>query len=168
MSVKVLMCGLALGIPGLCPTASAQERGADRAIDTMRAEADYLRARLARVNAEIALASYIEQNFEPELATLRGVVALADSDVKRAEDRHDWSERMLKKGFIAAAAHTADVMNLKSSRSSAEEARTELAELEGFILEETPQELRSAVEKSKSAEAVKKSAYERAQARRDD
>jgi hypothetical protein len=48
----------------------------DRPVDTMRAEAEYLRARLARVNAEIALERYTERTLE-EAEAIRGEIESA-------------------------------------------------------------------------------------------
>jgi HlyD family secretion protein len=120
------------------------------------------------VNAEIALATYIKQNFGPEIGTAKGDVALADSDLARAEDRAEWSKRMREKGFVTAAQQIADELALQRAKFTAKEARTKLGELEKFIQGNTPRELRDEVEKCRSAEADKRSTYERLQARRDD
>ncbi len=168
MSVRALMCVVAFGFFGIRPTASAQERRADRSVDSMRAEADYLRARLARVNAEIALASHMNANFEQELAMVNHEVALADLDLRRAEDRAVWSKEMRKKGFVSAASQTADELTLTRVKLDARDARKKRADLEESVLKKASQELRGDLEKAKSAEAEKKSAFEKLQTRQDD
>ncbi len=44
--------------------------------------------------------------------TVLGEIALADSELKRAEDRLDWSDRMFKKGYVSMAQNVADKVSL--------------------------------------------------------
>ncbi len=80
---------------------------------TLRAEADYHNARLARALAEIAVEEYEQSAFEQDLAAADGEVLLAESDLSRAEDRVEWARRMFDKGFVGVAQKVAEELALK-------------------------------------------------------
>src|SRR5262249_421413 len=63
------------------------------------AEDAYMNARLTREVAEIAVKEYKEGIFQQELATVEGEIALAKSDMKRAEDELEWANRIERKGY---------------------------------------------------------------------
>ena len=67
-----------------------KERLANQEIVIRGAEAAYEGARLAREVAEIALKEYLEGISPQEMATLRGEIALAESDPSSSEPRIGW------------------------------------------------------------------------------
>src|SRR4051794_19790783 len=67
------------------------------------AEADYQSAKLAREVAEIAVTEYIEGAFRQKWETVLGEIALADSERMQAEDRLEWSDHMVEKGYVSIA-----------------------------------------------------------------
>ena len=62
-------------------------------ITTQGAESSYQNAMLTRQVAEIAVNEYREGIYKQEMQTALGEIALAESDLKRAEDRLEWPRR---------------------------------------------------------------------------
>ena len=57
------------------------------------AEAAYQQSKLTREVAEIAVTEYVEGVYKQEKETIQGEIALAKSELKRAEDRLEWDPR---------------------------------------------------------------------------
>ncbi len=61
---------------------------------TRKAKAFVAIAKATRELAEIALAEYEDVNYLRDLDTVQGEIKLAESDLKRAQDRLDWARKM--------------------------------------------------------------------------
>lgn len=164
--MSLLLCVTVPGVLGLGATASAQDAKADQAIATLMAEADYLRAQLARVNAEISLAQYIHRTYPQELEALKSEFALAEAERKRAEDRLEWARRMFEKGPIPKSQQLFDKFRHDQKVFAVEQARTKLKVFAQYTKDKTIKELQSEVEKARSDESAKRSAYEEARVSR--
>ena len=81
----------------------ARARWRAQQIVTLGAEAEYQKARLDHQIAELALILYRENTDSQDLATVDGEVSLAESDLRRAEDRLEWAKRMRTKGRVSIA-----------------------------------------------------------------
>lgn len=86
------------------------------------AEADYQNAVLTREVSEIAVVEYREAVYKAEQETVLGEIALAESEKKRAEDRLEWSNRMLAKGAISEAQNIADQLSREQKNFALEQA----------------------------------------------
>src|SRR4029079_6229749 len=75
-------------------SSALQDNLKNQKIATLGAEAAFKNAKLTREVAEIAVTEYLEGILKQELETIKGEIALADSERKRAEDRIVWSDRM--------------------------------------------------------------------------
>jgi len=129
-------------------------------ITTQGAESSFLNARLTREVADIAVNEYKEGIYRQEMETAKGEIALAQSDLKRAEDRLDWSKKMLLKKYISEAANLADKLSLQKSSFSLEQAKTKLNVLNKFTYSKTIKELESEVKKTRSDELAKQATWE--------
>ena len=129
-------------------------------ITTKGAEASYQNAKLTREVAEIAVTEYIEGIFKQELETALGEIALAESDLKRSEDRLDWSNKMFSKGYISLGQNISEKLTVQKSAFSLEQAQTKRKVLEQYTKEKTIKELKSEVEKARSDELAKQSTWE--------
>ena len=129
-------------------------------ITTQGAESSYLNAKLTRQVAEIAVNEYREGIYKQEMQTALGEIALAESDLKRAEDRLEWSDKMLQKKYISTAANIADKLSLQKSRFSLEQSQTKLKVLKEYTYSKTIKELESEVKKTLSDELAKKATWE--------
>jgi multidrug resistance efflux pump len=148
------VCELDLGPPG--------QRLERLRIEAKSAEADYQNSRLKREVAEIAVIAYVEATFKPEQETLKGEIALAEADLKRAEDRLDWSRKMKDKGYVSVAQYTSDQLTLQQALFQVEQARTKRNLLEKHTTGKTIKELKSEVEKARAEEQAKKLAWDEA------
>jgi HlyD family secretion protein len=125
------------------------------------AEAAYQRARLLRQVAEMAVIEYERGIFKQELDTVRGEIALADAERKRAEDRIVWSDRMYEKGHVSKAQNIADKVSLQQKVFAFEQARTKMSVLQKYTRIKTLNALNSDLAKAKSDELAKKAVYDR-------
>ena len=96
--------------------------------------------------------------------TILGEIALAKSDLTRAEDRVEWANRMNKKGFVSAGQVKSDRLTLEKAKFVVEQVETKRTVLEKYTKDKTLKELRSEVEKARSDELAKKATWEREQA----
>jgi multidrug resistance efflux pump len=141
-------------------SSALQDNLKNQRIATLGAEAAYQQSKLTREVAEIAVTEYVEGVYKQEKETAQGEIALAKSELKRAEDRLEWSNRMLDKGYVSKAQNVADKVGLEQKKFALEQAQTKLDVLEKYTKEKTIKELKSEVEKTKSDELAKKQTYQ--------
>jgi len=148
------------------PPARERDAGSLRArwraqqIASRKAEAEFHNARLTREIAEIAVLEYAEGIYVQDIATVNGEIKLAESDLRRAEDRLDWARRMFDKGFVPPATKNSEELNLKRAVFALEQACSKKRVLVEFTKGKTIKELKSEVEKARSDELAKKAAWE--------
>jgi HlyD family secretion protein len=130
------------------------------------AQAAYRNATLAREAAELAVAEYLEGGYEQELEAVQGEIALAQSDLKRAEDRMEWSNRMLQKGYLPVARNISDRLKLQRAKFGLEQAQTKKLVLEKYTKARNAARLKGDVEKAREEESLKQAVYEREQVTR--
>ncbi|WP_406699490.1 efflux RND transporter periplasmic adaptor subunit [Singulisphaera sp. Ch08] len=136
-------------------SAALNDQLTNQYIATSGAEASYQNAKLTREVAEIAVTEYKEGVYLQELQTVKGEIALAEAERKRAEDRLEWSTRMFDKGYVSLAQRIADKVSLDQKIFAFEQATTKKSVLEKFTFDKTIKELKSDVEKAKSDELAK-------------
>ena len=105
------------------------------------------------------MVEYEEGIFKQDLATVMGEIKLAESDVSRADDRVEWSQRMYKKGYVSLATRNSELLALQKARFALEQAQTKKKVLEDFTRGKTVKELKSEVEKARSDELAKKATW---------
>jgi multidrug resistance efflux pump len=132
----------------------------NQVIATKGSEAAYQNAKLTREVAEIAVREYEQGVFKQNLATAEGEIARAESDLKRSEDRLDWSDKMLKKGYISLDQNISEKLALKRAKFALEQAQTKKSVLEVFTKDKTIKELKSEVEKARSGELARQATWE--------
>jgi len=131
----------------------------NQVIATKGADAAYQNARLTREVAEIAVQEYEEGVYKQNLESCKIDIALAESDLKRAEDRLEWSDRMYKKGYVSLGQNMSERLALQRGKFALEEAQTKLNVLEKFTRNKTVKEFKSEVEKARSDELAKQSTW---------
>ena len=139
---------------------SPQARLLAQRIATRKAKALYEIAKLNRELAEIAMDEYDGVTYPRDRVTVDGEVALAQSDLKRSEDRLDWARRMFDKGFVSQATKTAEELAHKKAIFSVEQAQSKKTVLVEYTRAKTLKELRSAVAKASSDERADHAAWE--------
>jgi hypothetical protein len=140
--------------------ARAKARWRAQQIAALKAEAHYHKARLDREIAEIKLLDYQEGALPQDLATVEGEVALAESDLSRAEDRLQWAKRMFAKGFVSQAQRISEELATRKARFTLEQAQAKKLVLVKFTKEKTVKELETDVAKARSEELARKSTWE--------
>jgi HlyD family secretion protein len=129
-------------------------------ITAAQAEASYRQAELTRQVAEVAVKEYEEGTFKQNLEVMKGNIAMAKAELKRAEDRYEWSRRMAEKKFASEAQRTSDKLNLEKAKFTLEQVNSSHAVLLNYTRPKTIKELRSEVEKARSDELAKKATLE--------
>ncbi|SIN74590.1 RND family efflux transporter, MFP subunit [Singulisphaera sp. GP187] len=141
-------------------SAALKDQLTNQYIATSGAEAAHQNAKLTREVAEIAVTEYKEGVYLQELQTVKGEIALAEAERKRAEDRLEWSKRMYDKGYVSLAQNIADKVSLDQKVFAFEQATTKKAVLEKFTYDKTLKELKSDVEKARSDELAKEQTWD--------
>ena len=80
-------------------SASLKDSLNNQKISTQQAEASFKQAFLTREVAEYAVKEYVEGVFKQDKATIEGQIALAKSDLERAIDRVEWSDKVKQAGL---------------------------------------------------------------------
>jgi HlyD family secretion protein len=137
--------------------------GKDQWTAVQKAAASYDQAGLAREVAEIAVMEYEQGIFRQSLETIQGDIAMAQAELKRAEDRHEQSQKRIRKNPLNAdgvAGANADKFSLDKARFTLEQALVSKDVLLKYTKEKTIKELRSEVEKARSDELARKRALD--------
>lgn len=142
LHLLALSCSLALGVLDPRVSPSGRDRADDRGLALKEAEADHLRARLALLDAEIALARY-DRAYEQEVASLEREITLAEVD----------------RNVLGPDARGLEV---QLAEIKAANARMKLQVLRHHTRGKRLDEIEGAIEKARKDEAVKGAAYERA------
>jgi HlyD family secretion protein len=141
-------------------SAALSDQLTSQMITTKGAEAAFQNAKLTREVGEIAVIEYVEGIFKQDLETVKGEIALAQADLKRAEDRLEWSDKMLKKGYVSLGQNISDNLTLQRAKFAVEQAQTKKDVLLTYTKHKTEKELQSEVKKSLSDELAKQSTWE--------
>jgi RNA polymerase sigma factor (sigma-70 family) len=140
-------------------TTTPRTRLREQQLATRKAKAHYEIAKLARELAEITVEEYEEVNYPRDLATVEGEVKLAETDLRRSEDRLDWARRMFDKGKLSAAQKAAEELNFQKAKFSLEQAESKRKVLVDYTRSRTIKELRSEVEKARNDQLTKEAAW---------
>jgi HlyD family secretion protein len=97
-----------------------------QALRVAQHNAEMVQTDKALQSAELALREYSEGLFHQDVKGMEGLIALAESEVKRASDRLAWSERMVGKGYASLAQVANDRVALLRATNQLREARTQL------------------------------------------
>lgn len=140
--------------------AALKDQLTNQVITTKGADAAYQNAKLTREVAEIGVTEYIEGIYKQDYATVEGEIKLAEADLKRAEDRLEWSDQMLVKGYVSLGQNISDKLTLQRAKFTLEQAQTKRNVLEKYTKEKTIKELKSEVEKARSDELAKQATWD--------
>ncbi len=127
---------------------------------TRKAKAHYQIARLTRELAELALEEYEQVGYPRELASVEGEIKLAESDLKRSEERVDWARKMFDKGYVSERQKTAEEWSLKTSKFSLEQTQTKREVLVKYSRDKTIKELQAEIKKARADEQAKQASWE--------
>ncbi|GAC1470529.1 MAG: hypothetical protein NVSMB9_15720 [Isosphaeraceae bacterium] len=141
-------------------SAALKDQLTNQEITTKGADAAYQNAKLTREVAQIAVTEYVEGIFKQDSQTFEGEIALAMSDMRRGEDRLEWSDKMLKKGYISGGQYISEKLALDRAKFSLEQAQTKKNVLQKWTKDKTIKELKSEVEKARSDELAKKATWD--------
>jgi multidrug resistance efflux pump len=136
----------------------------DRVVEA--AEAELRAARAAREVAEGEVEAFNNGTYKQELEAALGGVALAESDLARAEDRMRWSEQMFKRGYVSESENKANELALNRAKFALEQAQTHRLVLERFSKNRTLKGLKAQAEAARAAELSKVAALASAEADR--
>ncbi len=98
------------------------------------------------------------------LATIDGEIKLAEADLKRAQDRHEWADRMFDKGYVSTATKVSEEMNFRKALFALEQAQAKKDVLVRYTKFKTIKELQKEVKKARVDELEKKAVWKREEA----
>ncbi len=124
----------------------AQKIVYERALATkIKAEQDY-------AAADIAVKEYVEGTYVQEKQILETTVTIAEENLRSAQNVHEHTQRMFRKGFVTALQLEADDFAVKRSELELDSAKTALEVLKKFTRAKMVQEL-EAVRDAAAAQA---------------
>ncbi len=117
-------------------------------IKVEQARADKQKAQLDLDAAEIGLIEYRDGSLEQLRQDYREQVFLYEADIERQKDRIDWSQNMVKNGYLSEGQLILERENLKHAQINLERVRGESANLEKFSAPIQLRRLEAAVQKA--------------------
>ena len=130
-----------------------------RMVALQAALAAYQSAKITREVAEIAVIEYIEGISKQELVAVKDEIELAQSDLKRAEERLERSRRIREKGELLDHELAADENDVQQAEVRLKQASQKLTNL-GNTKDRTAQALESDLTRAKAKEATSRTTYE--------
>ncbi len=127
---------------------------------TRKAQALFEMARLTREVAEIVVEEYAQVLHPRDVAAAEGDIKLAESDLKRSEDRVEWARRMREKGYVSEGQKVSEELSHAKAKFTLEQSQSKRNVLVGYTREKRLKELRSEVEKARAEEFSKQAAWE--------
>jgi hypothetical protein len=134
-------------------------------LSTRKAKALYEIARANRELAAIALEEYEDVLYPRDLAVAEGEIKLAETDLRRSEDRVDWAGRMFDQGYVSQAQKTSEVLNLEKAKFAVELAGSKRKVLVDYTKRKSLNELLGAIEKANLDERTKNGLWNLEQAK---
>lgn len=129
-------------------------------IATERAKADKDNAVKTWEVAEIDVNEYKLGTYPQELKTVEGEIKLAQSELTRAEDRLEWSNRMLNLGYISQAQNLSDQYALQQAEFKEAQARQKKDVLQEYTYEKQLKTLQGNVEKALADKLAKEQTFQ--------
>jgi multidrug efflux pump subunit AcrA (membrane-fusion protein) len=127
----------------------------NQVIATRLAESDLQTAIKTREVAEFALREYVGGTYPQDMQNAEIARTLAETNLKQAADRLDWSTRMVQKGFLPRAQVLADQDSKNNCEIALENARTKIRVLATYTRRKTLSELRADIQKARGDELAK-------------
>jgi HlyD family secretion protein len=126
-------------------TADAKGKAAEEDLEVAKnkAESEVAKARLAVRLAKIDLRKYLEGDYLQDKRNYEGEVLLADEELRRAEERLQYSERLHRKGYVASGEVEADRVAVIKATNTLNTAKEKVRVLEEFSRERQIAELSS-------------------------
>jgi HlyD family secretion protein len=124
---------------------------ADLEIVRSQNESDIDAAQRAVQLAELDLKKYLEGDYAKEKRTIQGNILIAQEELRRAEERLAYTERLYKKGFVSATDVEADRLAVTRARNTLEMAQEELRVLEQYTKPRQVTQLQGALDEAKRA-----------------
>ena len=118
-------------------------------ITVEQAKASHLQAQLNHEIALLAVHEYSDGTVQETIKGMEGTIALARSDLSRAQDHLTWTKRMSEKGYAAAATIVSEKHTVAQLELALERQLTAMELFQRFTLQKTEKNLQGQV---KSAE----------------
>jgi multidrug resistance efflux pump len=134
---------------------AVRARLAKQELTTKAAEAPYEYAKRAREIAELGVTEYLEGIFAPQLKAVDRDIALAESELKRAEQTLATMKRMVEKGLGPQSRVDAATLTVQQARLSLEKSQGKKSTLQRFTKERKLKELQSKVERARAEELAR-------------
>lgn len=140
-------------------SATLRDNLTNQTITTKRAESDLANAKKTFEVAEINVNEYLNGIYPQEIETVEGEIKLAESEQVRSQERLEWSNSMIKIGYVSAAQNTVDRLTLQKAVFSLSQAMTKKVVLQKYTREKMLKELQGEVEKARSDMLAKQATY---------
>jgi len=124
-----------------------------------QAESDVEQAQLAQEFARVDLEKYEKGEYPAELDEARARIAVSQEELRRAEERHEWSEVLFEEKFLSQTELQADALAAQKARLDLNLSRGKLELLREYNYPRRIKELRAEVKRTSMAlERIKRKA----------
>jgi HlyD family secretion protein len=106
-------------------------------------DSDIQAAQIALDLAEIDLQKYLEGDYLQERRNIDGEIVIAEEELKRSQDRLEYSERLSKKGFVSTSEVEADRLAVTKTKNALDVAQEKLRVLDEYTKPRTVKDLTS-------------------------
>jgi multidrug resistance efflux pump len=142
---------------------AVRTRLAQQEIATKAAEAPYEYAKRAREIAELSITEFVDGVYRPQLQSVERAIALAESELKKAEGNLATTRNLVEKGIVHPNRIEPAALAVQQARLGVEKAQGKKTTLEKFTKERKVKELQSKVERARAEELARQAEYGREQ-----
>jgi len=114
-------------------------------INVERAKSEELQASMELEVAKIALEEYSNGSAKQQIQTIKGQIALAQTDATRLTSRLDWARKMYEKGYLSRTAMRSEELAMLRSDIQFSNAELSLKILEKYTQPKTEHQLRTRI-----------------------
>jgi RND family efflux transporter MFP subunit len=146
----------------VCELDSAALRDAltNQTISTRKSESDYQGSVKTREVAQFSVREYLEGTYPQSEESMLDTIQIAKIDLERVQRQLEWSDRMMKQGYVTPSQNQGDRLTVAKAEISLREAQTRLLVLRDFSKQKQLTQLQSAVDQALADEGAKKMAYD--------
>ncbi len=141
------------------------DRLTNQIITTRSAKAELDSAITSREVAEIAVREYLEGTYLQSIQSAQSDMILAESELSRARDRYQWTERMVAIKYVSDSQKLTDAQTAMKAEMAIDRAETSMKVLTNYTGRKTTISLEAQVRMAQVGELAKEAIYERERAK---
>ncbi len=132
----------------------------EQQIQVNTAHSTYIQSQNLHETAEIALAEYQDGTFRQERELIESEIFVAEENLKRAEEYHEYSKKLNALGYVTEVQLQADKFAVDKAQKELDTAKTKLSVLENYTKAKTVMTLKSDIRSAEAKMSADKESWE--------